>query len=44
MSNRAEEILIDHIKLIDGFEELTKHRHYLPFQTFRGICDRLFEL
>jgi hypothetical protein len=44
MSNRAEEILIDHTKLIDGFEELTKHRYYLPFQTFCGICDRLFEL
>ena len=44
MSNRAEEIFIDHTKLIDRFEELTKHRHYLPFQTFRGVCDRLFEL
>jgi hypothetical protein len=39
MSDAAGEVLIEHDKLIDGFAELTKHRHYLSFETFCGICD-----
>lgn len=39
MRDAAAEVLIEHNKLIDGFAELTKHRCYLSFDTFCGICD-----
>ena len=40
MTNDAStEVLIEHNKVIDGFAELAKHRRYLAFDTFCGICD-----
>ncbi len=29
---------IDHSLIIDGFSELTTHKHYLPFDAACGIC------
>lgn len=30
---------IDHAKIMDGFAELRGHVHYIPMNTFCGICD-----
>jgi hypothetical protein len=29
---------IDHNAIMDGLSELAKHKHYIPFDTFCGIC------
>jgi hypothetical protein len=36
---REEPVLIDHTKIIDGFGDLVKYRHYRPFASHCGKCE-----
>ncbi len=39
-----DEVVIDHLRVTDGFGQLDGHLYYRPLRTYCGICDTPFTL